>query len=140
MKDQYKLQWKEYLVTISAAGALAVYILYYKGIFHMTAQVDIYRILCDAFFVPGILLTCLGVLVEIANSGFFYIFGYSTRLFFDHFTKKKKFRHEYDSYFDYTTTKRKMKKAPTSFVLKTGILFMGISAVFAVLFYGVYTG
>ena len=119
-------------------GAMTLWILVSKEILQADQTVDRLRILCDAFFVPGILLTCFGALIEIANSGFFHVFSYSANLFKDRFTREKKFRKTYHDYFEYVMVKQDEKKAPTAFILHTGLLYIFIAAIFNIGFFCVY--
>ena len=136
--SNHKIPYAGYISSIIAQSIITVYILWDKNIMGQTDIAEIYKILCDAFFVPGILFTCLGVIIEVSNSGFFNIFSYSMRLFFDSFTKSRTFRSEYETYFDYTVMKTNKEKVTTSYILFTGLLFIGIGVIFNLLFYKVY--
>lgn len=138
MRNKHKIPYKGYISSIIAEGIITAYILWDKNIMGQTDIAEIYKILCDAFFVPGILFACLGVMIEISNAGFFNIFSYSMRLFADRFTKSRNFRNQYETYFDYTVMKSNKEVVPTYYILHTGLLFIGIGAIFNYLFFKVY--
>ena len=65
---------KQYLIT-TVVGLLAVgAIVWSKDLFAQTAPVEVFHILCDAFFAVGVVIFAAGVLVFSSNEGTFDIF------------------------------------------------------------------
>lgn len=137
MQNSPKIPWKGYISITVVALTISVYLMIDRGVFAQTDIAEIYKLLCDAFFVPGIIFSCLGVLVAVSNEGFFDIFSYSMRIFVDSFTRNKNFRNEYQTYFDYTR-RNKEKNTNVKFVLHVGLAFIAIGTIFNILFYSVY--
>ena len=64
------------LVTLAFSIAATAIVLVIRKYFTLTDYFEKMSALSDAFFVPGILLIGFGVLVFVANDGFFDIFSY----------------------------------------------------------------
>ena len=77
-------------------------------------------------------------MVFIANTGLFYVFDYGFHMMADRFTKEKKFRKMYDSYFDFILVKQKKERSSMPYVLHTGLFFLAISMVFNLGFSALY--
>ena len=137
MQSKHKIDWKGYFSITVVSLAISIYIMFDKALFSQTDIAQIYKILCDAFFVPGILFACFGVMLGISNEGFFDIFAYSMHLFVDNFTKSKNFRAQYETYFDYTRRDRE-KNTNMKFVFHVGLAFLVIAIIFNLLFNSVY--
>lgn len=104
-----------------------------RDIFHLTAAVDIMKAFCDAFFVSGVLITCIGGLVFVSNGGVFDMLAYGMRTFFESFKKNVTDR-KYRTYYDYKESK-KDKKRNFGFLVVVGVAFIVISLVFLALYY-----
>ena len=125
---------KKYLIT-AIVGLLAVgAIVWSKDLFAQTAPVAIFHILCDAFFVAGVVIFAAGVLVFSSNEGTFDIFVYGLSSFVDMFRKKS--QKKYDTFFDYRESHEDVK-LPFGFLLITGAVFIAISLVM-LYFYNLY--
>ncbi|MCQ2424251.1 MAG: DUF3899 domain-containing protein [Clostridia bacterium] len=124
------------IATLIAAG-LGYLFLTKEGYASSLPPVDRYHILCDAFMVPGLLLIMFGLLVFVANTGFFDIFAFSVkkvvRLMFPALEYSKEKFHEY--------RERKNEEGRVrgyGFLFIVGGVFTLIGAVFLVLFYRYY--
>lgn len=104
-----------------------------RDIFHLTAVVDIMKAFCDAFFVSGVLLTCIGGLVFVSNGGVFDMLAYGVRTFFTAFKRNVTDR-KYKDYYEYREAKKANKRS-FSFLLVVGIVFIVISMIFLALYY-----
>lgn len=95
-----------------------------------------YRTLCDAFTVPGILAICGGLLVWVANDGFFYGLGYCLDVTWKALIpggRQKMLR-----YHKYVEQHRKKKITGYGFLYVCGGVCLAVAAVFMVLFYRRY--
>ena len=61
----------EYLITLFIGLLLSFFISLSKDIFDENNIKDVYHILCDAFFVSGVLMSGLGLLVFVSSEGVF---------------------------------------------------------------------
>ncbi len=95
-----------------------------------------YRILCDAFTLPGLLALCLGVLLWVSNDGFFYGLGYCLDV-----ARKALIpggRRKMEKYYDYVERHRQKKVTGFGFLFVWGGVCMAAALVFLALFYRIY--
>lgn len=96
-----------------------------------------YRILCDAFSIPGVLFLGSGLLTWAAGQGTFDGMSYSCGLFFKVINPFKKFeREEYHAYVERKRTGRRAKGSRL-YLYITGGVFLAVAGVFLLLFYAV---
>ena len=129
-----------YAVTTSI-GLLAAYaIMSMQGLFTEPDVVVIYRILADAFSVPGVLLMCFAGLVWVSSDGFFDALGYTAARVGGMFIPAYRAKHE--NYLTYKQRKNKERsekeRGSIGFLLFVGLGFFLIAIVFYVLYYSVY--
>ena len=99
---------------------------------------DQYRILCDAFTIPGILFLMIGCLVwasgQGALDGLGYVLSFATKSLIP--GKRK----EVERYYDYVQRKREKRTKGYGFLLITGLVTLAVAMVFFALFFSVYPG
>jgi len=115
---------KKYFITLLSGFITAGFIAASKDILSQTALVSIYHILCDAFFVVGVVISAIGLLVFSSNEGTFDIIVYGMRSFLDMFRKES--RKKYETFYDYKIS-RADSKIRFGFLLICGIIFLCIS-------------
>lgn len=134
MSDRLKSILLRYGISMAAGGILAALTLNLHGYREMTELVDQYRLLCDAFTIPGVILLMVGLLVWIAGEGMFDSLTYLGRSFFWMFNQAKPVR-----YFDYIQEKRANRKhIRCGFLLLSGAIYLAVALIFMALFYKVY--
>lgn len=116
--------WKKYLITLLVGLAAVAMILLSKDFFAQTEPVNIFHILCDAFFAVGVLLTGAGLLVFSANEGTFDMLVYGVKTFVGMFRKNS--AKKYDSFYDYRES-RADRKLSFGFIVITGLIFLAVS-------------
>lgn len=126
-------------VVAAVIGGLMVWIVASNyGLSEATTDAQRYRILCDAFTIPGVTLVCLGVLSWIARQGTFDGLTYAFRFVF-HWIQRNK---EYLRYYDYIEEQREKREQKEKnsflFLLITGAVFLLVAGIFMALFYSVY--
>ncbi len=112
-----------YLITALIGLAMAVAVFVYRGGFSQPDAQGMYFAMSDAFFVPGIFLTGIGLLVLVSNEGFFDILAYgmhSLMTLFTPFTRKNGHEH----YYDFKVARAAKRKKPGNAVLVVGIIFL----------------
>ena len=82
--------WKAYAVCIGIGLLMVLGILASKNVLELTSALEIYGAVCDAFFVPGILYLCLGLLVLVSGTGQFDMLSYGMHSLLVLFTPLKK--------------------------------------------------
>lgn len=118
--------YKKYLITLLTGFALVALILWSKDIFSQTEPKAIFHILTDGFFVVGVLMTCVALLIFSSNEGSFDILVYGVSSFLDMFRKTS--LKKYETFFDYRES-RADKKLKFGFLLICGLFFLAISFV-----------
>ena len=97
---------------------------------------DRYRMLCDAFTIPGTVLMLSAALVALSNAGSFTGIGYSVKYMVSHLIPGMGLRQE--TYADYLERREGKKIRGYGFLLQVGIVFMAVALVYYALFYHVY--
>ena len=116
-----------------AIGALlALWVMDMSGFFELWQQpAEAMLILCDAFFVPGILLVMFGALMWIATTGFFDSIAFAFRaaghllLPFLHLERK--------TYYDYKAEKAEKRGSTPYFIFIVGACYLALSVVFLII-------
>lgn len=97
--------------------------------------VEQYRVLCDAFTIPGLMMILVGLLLWLSGLGALdaigYLFRYVIQAFVPGVTKVS-------HYLDYVEEKRESRAKGYGFLFIAGGILMAVAIVYLVLFYGVY--
>lgn len=121
-----------YLITAVLGAISSVLILWNAGTFSQTNAVKIYGDLSDAFFVPGVIIAGLGLLVVASNGGVFRMLQFSVIKLVD-LLRRDLTKVKYRTFYDYTQAK-KDKKGDYWFMLIVGTVFIVIAVVFFVIY------
>ena len=118
---------RAYLITGGIASLISICILVSRDILSMTSALDVYQALCDAFFVPGVMLLSLGLLVLVSGTGQFDMLSYGMHSLLVLFTPLKKVE-KHDSFYDFKMAReaRRMGK-PRQYLLHVGAVFVFLS-------------
>ena len=118
----------QYGICFLIGALLACWVMNIEGLFLIDVPSEIAAILCDAFFVPGILLTMVGCLIWIATTGFFDSIGYAVKVgmhiilpFFNKGERK--------SYYDYKMEKDEKRGKTPIFVFIVGAFYLVLSGI-----------
>lgn len=118
---------KKYIISIGVGLALTFGIALLRGLANEAETIEIMKILCDSFFVSGVLLACTGMLIFSSNLGTFDMFVYGMTSFIDYFRKKSE--RKYETFYDYRVSREK-KKSSFAYLLIVGICFILVSLIF----------
>ena len=116
----------KYAITLLIGFLLVFMIICSKDIFAQTEAVKIFHILCDGFFVVGVVTTSAGLLVFSSNEGTFDMLVYGVGTFVDMFRKQS--TRKYETFYDYKDS-RSGKKIKFGFLLLCGLFFIVVSLV-----------
>lgn len=121
----------QFVIVLAIAAAIALY----EGVLDATETHQILRCLSDGFFVPAILFVGFGLMMWIAGTGFFDIFGYAFKSLFAIFTPLKKLK-EHPKYYDYRCAKdeKRKEKPATNTLLVTGLIALALAMLLLVLY------
>lgn len=119
-----------YLITFIFGLVFALAVILLKDGFTQEQIKDTYKILSDAFFVPGILFVCFGLLIFSSNEGTFDMLKYGFKWLVNTF---KKDMPKMESFYDYRMAKHEKTKS-FGYICLVGLLFIAIAAIFAYLY------
>lgn len=126
---------KRYAITATIGTAITVLTLYLRDFSTQTELAERYRILADAFSIPGVLMIMIWCMVAVSTTGFFDMISYGLSSFgraLIPFYKK-----EHENFYDYKTRKNSERFSDYGFILIVGIVFTVVALIFTVLFYTV---
>ena len=132
MKKIQKVLTK-YALTVFAAGALSVLTIWLREYSPALDAAEKYRILADAFTIPGVILVMLAALVWISTDGFFDGIGYSM-LFLKDALLPGGAKAKRETYHDYKMRKRGERVAGYGNLFFVGLAFIAVAVVFVALY------
>ena len=99
-----------------------------------------WRILCDAFTIPGLTYIMVGFLMMIANEGFFDMLSYACSKAVGMFLPGRGFSDDGEKYYDYVQRKKDKRVSGFGFLFVVGGVLMAFALLFLFLFYRLYNG
>lgn len=134
MSDKLKSNLLKYGITTGVCAVIAVYYVLSRD-FANLELVHQYRILCDAFSIPGLLSILSGALMWVAGEGALdgvgYVLSYAIHALLPGS------EHKGERYSDYKERKHGKKASGYGFLFVIGCVFVAISLVFYALYYSV---
>ena len=127
---------KKYLITLLVDVVVAALIAWSRGVLDQTEIVKVFHILCDSFFVVGVVTTSAGLLIFSSNEGTFDILTYGMKVFLSMF--KRDMSRKYETFYDYREAKSEVK-VQFGFLVICGLVMLAISMVM-LYFYHQYGG
>ena len=124
---------KKYIITSAVGLVFAALIAFSKNIFAQTDPKVVFHILTDAFFVPGVCITCYGLLVFSSNEGTFDMLIYGTKKFFSLF-KKDMSQEKHKTFYEYKEAQHG-NKISFGYLLIIGLALIAISTLFLIFYY-----
>ena len=120
---------------VSAVGILVVILFVSSSDFGAQTTVDKYKILCDAFTIPGLLMLMFAAMLSISNEGGLDGVSYLVKQGFRMLT----FRGiSQEKYLDYVQHRRENRLTGYGFLYIVGSVFMAVALIFLALFYSIY--
>ena len=126
--------WLKYVITICVGLVFAALIIF-PSVFNQETAADVYEVLVNAFFVPGVLIFGFGLLVLASNGGTFDMLVYGTKKFVDLF-RKPQHRKITDTFYDYRKAKQE-HPGEFGYMILTGLGFIIVSLILLVFYYQV---
>ena len=123
-----------------STGAALLMIGYYCSSRNLMLEsvMERWRILCDAFTIPGLTLIMVGFLVMIANEGFFDMLSYAASKAVGMFLPGRGFSEKDEKYYDYVQRKKEKRATGFGFLFVVGGVCMALAMIFLLLFYRLY--
>ncbi len=128
MKRKY-----HYLITTIIGILFFIAIISMKNIFEKNTSTEIFHVLTDATFVPGLVLFGFGLLVLAYNAGTFDMLAYGMRMLFGKFFRNISDR-KYKTFYDYKTAVHEEKKQ-CGYLIIVGLAFLGLSLIFLMIYF-----
>jgi hypothetical protein len=131
--------WLKYLITALVGLIFAGTYCITNGLVTETDPVKVFKILSDAFTVPGMLLVCIGCFQFCVSHGAFYGIQYVVHsLLVNHNWSRTKFKDK-ETYAEYVEAKKAKAgdNAGTPYLFFVGLLFILISVVFVIAYHNV---
>ena len=122
-----------YIITNGVCILFVIGHLFRFNVFKQTDLQEIYRILADAFFIPGALLLLITAFIALSNQGSVDAIGYMLKRFGQMIIPFVKKKHE--RYSDYVENKKRVHGY--SFLGWTGLIYFAIGMLFTGLFFTV---
>ena len=139
MKSRLGKELIKYAIAIAVGGLMVFSTLSLHGYANALPDLERYRMLADAFTIPGVFLMLLAALVWIANEGLFRGLGYVGSWLVRTLIPFAARKNGDEKYYDYVKRKEAQGKiGGYSFIFFTGAAFMIVAIVFIVLFYRIY--
>ena len=126
-------EYKTYVITVLVGLAVSVYICFSRNIFGAETVADVITILSDAFFVPGILFLCLGLILYAANEGIFNAVSYGMKILGRSLLGKKDEKIINEEFHEYHA-RVSQKKTKVKHFLLVGVVNFVISIIFVVIY------
>ena len=136
MSSRIKANLLKYGITSAVAFSMVYVYCSTRNVFLQSA-VERWRILCDAFTIPGLTLIMIGFLMMIANEGFFDMLTYAMSKAVGMFVPGKG-SEKGEKYYDYVQRKRENRASGFGFLFVVGGVFMAFALLFMYLFYRIY--
>lgn len=124
----------KYLIPFLLCAVVAVLVLVGRGSF-VKSGLDLMKDLSDAFFVPGIVMLCFGLLIISTNGGTFDMLAFGVRKLFDLF-KRDLTKVKYRTFYEYRKAQQEKKRSFWHFlIIGAAFTMLGIAFVLVYEFY-----
>ena len=124
-----------YGIALAVGLLIAFIVLLVKSVFTQTEATAVMRILSDAFFFSGVLLTAAGLLLFVSAGGAFDMIAYGFRMLFV-MLRRDLSKRKYKDYYEYRQA-RQGKKRSIAYLLFVGLFLLALAVLFLILFYQV---
>lgn len=124
-----------YAIALAVGLLIALVVLLAKSVFTQTEATAVMRIMSDAFFLSGVILTAAGLLLFVSAGGAFDMIAYGFRMLFV-ILRRDLSKRKYKDYYEYRQA-RQGKKRSIAYLLIVGLFLLALAALFLILFYQV---
>lgn len=122
----------KYLIPFLICTVTVILVLVFKDSFAKSGQ-PLMGDLCDAFTVPGIIMTCFGFLVFATNGGTFDMLAFGVIKLVDLF-KRDLAKVKYRTFYDYRQAQKEKRRSFVHFII-VGAAFLVAAIVFLIVYY-----
>ena len=139
MSNRTKVNLAKYGSTVSFAVVLIWIYCSTRDLF-LQSTMERWRILCDAFTLPGVTYIMIGCLMMVANQGFFDMLSYACSKAVGMLLPGRGFVDDGEKFYDYVQRKRENRVTGYGFLFIVGGVLMAFALLFMFLFYRLYNG
>ena len=132
-----KTPWKRFAAAAGAGAGLFLLLMATRGGFTAADPAELWMIICDALFVPGVLLVMLGLLLLVADGGVFDMLKFGVQKALSVVMTRKKRESLPATFYDYKEMRDARPRAPVTHLLAVGGVFILLAAA-ALAMYGQY--
>ena len=119
---------RDVLIPLGVGLVLGIVTFMIRGGFTAGDREAFWSALCDALAVPGLLLTCAGLLSVVSGQGAFDAVSFSTRKMFVQILSEEKRKAMPNTYYDYVTMKQEKRQKKPRTHLYIGLAFLALAA------------
>lgn len=128
-----------YLVCAAVGAGMAVWYAFANGIKTAEPLSEKYRILCDAFTIPGIALLSVALLVLFSTMNAYDGIAFLLRNLRRSLIPGGRTKYPHETYYEFIEKRKERDKVKGyGFIAVTGAVFMAAAAVFLILFFKAY--
>ena len=128
---------RDVLIPLGVGIVLGIITFWVKGGFSAGTPEAFWQALCDAMTVPGLLLTCIGLLSVVSGEGAFDGLNFSVRKAFGQILREERRSAMPKTFYDYVSAKRENRRKKPPAQLYTGLVFLALAAVSLAVYYSV---
>ena len=125
---------KSIVLFVITTALLIVFFVWKKVFTGELEKQDLYRVLCDGFFIASVLYLSFSALQFVSSRGEFDSFKYGIKNFFHIHKPTKNFENNHQTYGDYVAEKNKTRRFKANIELYVGIVLL-IAAIVLYLLY-----
>lgn len=126
---------KTFLILIAIGAVFVPLMGWWQGLYTAKTATEVFKILCDCFFVPGFFFVLMGALIYCTDGGAFDMIGYSVKSVFGVLSSRKNGKAK-ESYYEYRERKHTERHLLAPFFLAGGI-FIAVAVTLLILYYNV---
>ena len=119
---------RDVLIPLGVGLVLGVIVFAARGGFSAGDAEAFWRAACDALAVPGLLLTCSGLLTFASAQGTFYGLNFSVKKVFSQILSEEKRNAMPRTFYDYVNLKQEKQRNKTNITLYAGLVFLTLAA------------
>lgn len=119
-----------YLITALVGALIVVTVICANSVWNIKDTVGLMQLLSDAFFVAGVSIGGIGLLVFVSNNGVFDMLGYAIGMLLTVLSKHRKYR----DFKEYRDAKEAKGKRSSAFMLIVGLAYTAVAVAFLIAF------
>lgn len=129
-----KSPWKRIAIASGIGIAIFLLLMLTRGGFSPEDPAEQWRTICDALFVPGIILMAVGLMLFAADGGVFDMLKFGLQKALSVFMTRKKREGLPETFYDYKEMRDARPRAKVAYLLVIGAVFIVLAALALVMY------